>query len=375
MIRPYLVNVHATVLDDLKKRIRAAQWPEAANNSGWQYGVSLSYMKELAAYWESSFDWHSIEDQINAYPNFIASIDGVDIHFLHIRGRGKDPIPLIITHGWPGSFLEMMDIIPLLTWDGDICFDMVIPSLPGYGFSQKQSMNGTQIAVLWGKLMQELGYERFMVQGGDFGAEVSTHLALQQPDRIMGLHLNYIPFSYKPFLPPGEEVTNEERAAMEKTGKFFQLAGAYAQQHITQPLTLAYGLSDSPIGLAAWILQIFKNFSDPSKEIGDLFARDRLLANITLYWVTRTIFSSIRLYGETVRDPLVFGKGQCVRVPTGIAHYPFPDSWPAKKYVERGFTISYWKDMPVGGHFAAMEQPEIFARDIREFAGTLIKPS
>ncbi|HEY8969377.1 MAG TPA: epoxide hydrolase [Puia sp.] len=373
MIRPCQVHIDANVLADLKKRIRATLWPTGICNTGWQQGVALSYMKDLADYWQSAFDWRSIEDQINSYPNFIASIDGFDIHFLHVKGRGTNAIPLIITHGWPGSFLEMMDIIPLLTEDEDLCFDMVIPSLPGYGFSQKESMSGTRIAALWDKLMLGLGYKQFMVQGGDFGAEVSTHLALQHPDHIIGLHLNYIPFTYKPFLSPGEELTEEEKAAMEKTRKFFQMAGAYAQQHVTQPLTLAYGLSDSPVGLAAWILQIFKNFSDPSKEIEDLFARDRLLANITLYWVTRSIYSSIRLYGETVHDPLAFTKDSRVRVPTGIAHYPFPDSWPAKKYIERGFNVVYWKDMSAGGHFAAMEQPGLFARDIREFAGTVIR--
>jgi len=374
MIQPFQVHIGQPVLDDLKKRIDSTHWPDEINGSGWRHGVALPYMKELAAWWSEKFDWRTTEEKINSYPNYIAGIDGCRIHFLHIKGRGKKTTPLIITHGWPGSFLEMMDIIPLLT-DGElISFDLVIPSLPGYAFSQKQdNMNPSRIATMWAKLMQELQYDEYLVQGGDFGAEVSTHLALQQPRRVIGLHLNYIPFSYKPYMEPGEELTEEEKAASEKTRKFFQQAGAYAQVHVTQPLTLSYGLSDSPLGLAAWILQIFKNFSDPSKDIEELFERNKLLANITLYWVTGTIHSSIRLYGEVIKDPLNLEEGQRIQVPAGVAHYPFPDSFPARKYVERGYNIQYWKDMPAGGHFAAMEQPEIFARDVRAFAGMLIR--
>jgi pimeloyl-ACP methyl ester carboxylesterase len=333
-------------------------------------------MKELVDHWLNTFEWHWVEERINAYPNFVASIDGVNIHFLHIKGRGKNTIPMIITHGWPGSFLEMMNVIPLLTAGEPFSFDLVIPSLPGYAFSQKpeeEGMNASRIALLWARLMKELGYEKYMVQGGDFGAEVSTHLALQQPEHVMGLHLNYIPFSYRPFLKPGEELTSEEKSAAEKTQKFFQRVGAYAQQHMTQPLTLSYGLTDSPVGLAAWILQIFKNFSDPSKDLEAMFAKDELLANITLYWGTRTIHSSIRLYGEVMKDPLALNEGQRIEVPVGIAHYPFPDSFPARKFVERGYNVRYWKDMPAGGHFAAMEQPELFARDIREFTAVLVR--
>jgi pimeloyl-ACP methyl ester carboxylesterase len=376
MIQPFHVHIDDTILDDLKRKIVRTHWPDEIRNAGWQHGVAMAYMKDLTAYWATTFDWHKAEEKINAYPHFIAGIDGCKIHYLHIKGRGKNAIPLILTHGWPGSFLEFMRCIPLLTADDRISFDLVVPSLPGYGFSQKpdqEGMNTARIAMLWARLMQELGYEKFLVQGGDFGAEVSTHLALQQPERVIGLHLNYVPFSYKPYLPPGEDLTAEEKSASEKTVKFFQSAGAYAQQHVTQPLTLSYGLSDSPAGLAAWILQIFKNFSDPSKDIEQLFERDELLANITLYWVTGTIHSSIRLYGETMKKPLIFKKEDYITPPVGIAHYPFPDSFPAKKYVERGFNVQYWKDLPAGGHFAAMEQPAIFAADIKDFAGTLIR--
>jgi pimeloyl-ACP methyl ester carboxylesterase len=370
MIQSFTVHIDQPALDDLQRRIVNTCWPDAIIASGWKYGVSLDYLRELSAYWSNGFDWRAAETKINGYPNFLADIDGYKIHFLHVRGKGKKTIPLIITHGWPGSFIELMSSIPFLTTDEDISFDVVIPSLPGYGFSQnalREGMDPSLIARLWAALMKELGYYRYLVQGGDLGAEVAAHLALQHRDRLIGLHLNYIPFTYKPYLEPGETLTAEETAAQEKTKKFFAAAGAYAQQHITAPLTLAYGLSDSPVGQAAWILQIFRNFSDPSKDLETLFARDQLLANISLYWLTRTIHSSIRLYGETMKKPLLFTKDHRVWVPVGVAHYPFPDSFPARRYVERGFNVQYWKDMPSGGHFAAMEQPELFSRDVKEF--------
>lgn len=373
-MQPFKIHIAPSILRKLATRIKNTRWPGQISDSGWKYGVSISYMKELSDYWRTQYDWERAENKINAYSNFIFEIDGHKIHSLHARGKGNKTIPIIITHGWPGSFLEIINSIPFLTAPGDISFDVVVPSLPGYGFSEKpdkEGMNTARIAELWVKLMEQLGYQKFFVQGGDFGADVSTHLALLHPDHVLGLHLNYIPFSYKPYLQSGEQLSESESAAQQKAITFFQSAGAYAQQHISAPLTLSYGLNDSPVGLAAWILQIFKNFSDPAKSIGDLFNPDDLLDNITLYWVTETIFPSIRLYRETMKKTLVFTKGDYVKVPVGIGHYPFPDSFPAKKYIERGYNLTYWKDMPVGGHFAAMEQPKIFSADVREFAGTI----
>jgi pimeloyl-ACP methyl ester carboxylesterase len=375
-MQPFNVHITPSILRKLTKRIRDIRWPDQIRDSGWQYGVPISYLKDLCDYWGTQYDWERAENKINAYSNSILDIDGYKIHSLLARGKGDKTVPIIITHGWPGSFLEIINSIPFLIAPREISFDVVVPSLPGYGFSErpeKEGMNTARIADLWIKLMEELGYRKFFVQGGDFGADVSTHLALKYPDHVLGLHLNYIPFSYKPFLEPGEQLTEEERAAQQKSFAFFQSAGAYAQQHISFPLTLSYGLNDSPVGLAAWILQIFKSFSDPRKSISDLFDRDDLLDNITLYWVTETIHSSIRLYGETMKKPLAFTRNDYINVPVGVAHYPFPDSFPAKKYVERGYNVQYWKDMPLGGHFAAMEQPEIFSADVKEFASIIAR--
>ncbi|MFX1706837.1 epoxide hydrolase [Chitinophaga sp. CC14] len=374
MTLPFQANTDQPVLDDLKARILATRWSDAVNTTGWEYGVSLTYMKELAAYWVNDFDWRKTEARINAWPNFITEIDGYKIHYLHIKSKHRDAIPLIISHGWPGSFLEMLKTIPHLTDNETTPFDVVVPSLLGFGFSDKpakEGINASLMASLWVKLMARLGYDKFIAQGGDFGAIISTHIAMQYPEKLTGLHMNYIPFNYKPFMPPGEKLTKEETAAQQQTVQFFQAEGAYAQVQTTKPLTLSYGLHDSPVGLCAWILQIFRSFSDPCAALEELFTRDELLSNVTLFWITQTIHSSMRLYNEIRKEPLEVGEKDFIKVPVGIAHYPYPLSFPARKYVERGYNVCYWKDMPTGGHFAAMEQPELFAEDIREFVNTI----
>lgn len=375
-MQSFNVNIAQSILDDLKNRIKSTRWPDGSPGTGWQQGIPIEEMQQLAAWWTDRFDWRQTENKINAWPNVMTVIDGCQLHFLHIRGKGQKTVPLIITHGWPGSFLEIINCIPLLTEGDDMTFDLVIPSVPGFGFSEKPAREGVNaecIAAMWVKLMKALGYDRFFAQGGDFGAEISSRMALNHPDHVAGLHLNYIPFSYKPYLPPGEKLTQEETAAQQQSAAFFQVEGSYAQQQVTKPRTLSYGLNDSPVGLAAWILQIFKSFSDPTRSLTELFNADELLANITLYWITGTIPSSIRIYGEAVKNPLVFKKDDFIQPPVGIAHYPFPSHFPARKYVERGYNVQYWSDLPAGGHFAAMEQPQIFSNDIRAFVKSVIR--
>lgn len=367
MIHPFLVNTAQPVLDDLKARILATRWPDAVIN---EQGMSLSFMKELAAYWIADFDWRKTETVINAWPNFIAEIDGYKIHFLHIKSKHPNAIPLIISHGWPGSFLEMLKVLPDLTGNATTPFDVVVPSLLGFGFSSKplkEGVNTSLMAGLWVKLMEQLGYHKFIAQGGDFGAIISTRMAMQHPEKLIGLHMNYIPFNYKPFIPPGEKLSKEETEAQQQMHRFFQAEGAYAQVQTTKPFTLSYGLNDSPVALCAWILQVFRSFSDPGMPLEQLFEKDELLSNITLYWITQTIHSSMRLYSEVQKEPLDFGEHDFINVPVGIAHYPYPRSFPARKYVERGYNVRYWKNMPAGGHFAALEQPALFAADLREF--------
>lgn len=367
---PFTVNIPQTVLDDLKTRIRNTRWPDAMDGSGWTFGASLNYMKELAVYWSEKFDWRKTEHAINSYPNFIAEIDGYKIHFLHIKGKGKKAFPLIITHGWPGSFLEMMKLIPLLTENKDFSFDLVIPSMMGYGFSQKITTPGNHVvfmADLWLKLMRQLGYDKFGAQGGDFGAGVSTALAMRYPSHVAGLHLNYIPGNYYPYLPEGEQWTPEETQFDKDDEDWYLREGAYSHQHKTKPLTLAYGLHDSPIGMAAWIVEKLYGWADCKSNIENVFTKDELLSHVTLYWVTETLHSSIRLYYENSKAPMRFGKNDFIHVSVGIARFPLEEPFPPRKFIERGFNIQRWTDMPAGGHFAAIEQPKLLADDLIDF--------
>lgn len=378
MLQPFTVHIDQSVLDDLHRRLSQTCWPVEWPDPGWKSGVPATYMKEMVQYWANEFNWRETEQRIDAYPNFLMVIDGYTVHFLHIKGKGKRNVPIIISHGWPGSFLEFMKVIPLLTEGDDLTFDLIIPSLIGFGFSEKPRRPGIDtkfMARCWAQLMQELGYEQYFVQGGDFGAYIATHHALQYPERVAGVHLNYIPFSYAPYLPPGVELTAEEKAAQQDQQTFFQDEGAYAMIQSAKPLTLSYAMHDSPIGLCAWILQLFHSFSDRSQLLDQLFDRDDLLANITLYWVTQTFHSSIRLYPETSSNPLQFGKDDFVRPPVGITRYPFPDDFPSRKIVERGFNVVYWKEMPEGGHFAALEKPQLFADDLKNFATVVLNKS
>jgi pimeloyl-ACP methyl ester carboxylesterase len=370
MIQPFRANIPQPVLDDLKNRIKNTRWPDEIIGSEWIYGSDLSYMKELADYWLNKFNWREVETEINTHPNFIYETDNSKIHFLHIKGKGETSVPLIITHGWPGSFLEMMKLIPLLTNPSDFSFDLVIPSMMGYGFSPGLNVPGCNsrlMAERWHKLMKELGYEKFGAQGGDFGAGVSTVLALNNPDDVIGIHLNYIPGSYRPYLPDGDHLTPEEIQFEKDAENWYHREGAYAHQHATKALTLAYGLNDSPLALCAWIIEKFYGWSDCNGNIEKVFTKDELLANVTLYWVTESIHSSIRLYNENSKVPLHFTKNDFIKVPVGIARFPLEEPFPPRKYIERGYNISHWTDMPVGGQFAAMEQPALLAGDIIAF--------
>ena len=370
MTKPFKVTVPQEVLNDLKVRLERTRWPDEISGSGWAYGANLSYIKSLIEYWHDTFNWRKIEDEINAYPNFRAEIEGINIHYMHIKGKGKRPVPLIITHGWPGSFLEMMKLIPLLTENSGFSFDLVIPSIPGFGFSDKVNQPGCNsafVADLWHKLMTGLGYERYGAQGGDIGSGVSSWLALRYPEHVTGLHLNYIAGSYKPYIPEGEQLTPDVYA-FQKTGSIWtDKEGAYAHMHATKPLTAAYGLNDSPAGLCAWIVEKFNGWSDNKGNIEHIFTKDELLANVTLYWVTQTIHSSMRIYNENSQKPLAFGKHDFVKVPVGFASFPKELPTPPRAYIEKGFNIQRWTAMPEGGHFAAVEQPQLLAKDIIDF--------
>ncbi len=376
-IEPFQVHVDQSVLDDLRQRLARTRWPDAIPGAEWDYGFSLAYLKELVGYWRERFDWRAQESEMNRFAHFRATVDGVGVHFIHERGRGPNPLPLVMTHGWPGSFLEMLKILPLLTdpaahgGNARDSFDVIVPSIPGFGFSDRPSvpgMNTFRVADLWLGLMDTLGYRRFGLQGGDFGANISSRLSFLHPDRIVGLHLNYIPGSYRPHVGAGTPpLSQAEQQFRQDDDRWYESEGAYAHLQLTRPQTLAFGLNDSPAALAAWIVEMFRLWADCGGDVESRFSRDELLANVTLYWVTETIHASCRLYLESSKKPLHFGPGERITVPVGIARFPLEAPFPPREWVERVYNITRWTEMPRGGHFAAMEEPALLAEDLRAF--------
>ena len=352
----FRIAISADDLQDLTSRVRAHRTPNGVTDNG---GLSVTELDELVRYWLEAFDWRAQEAALNTLPQFRANVGGVLLHFVHVRASGTKAMPLLLLHGWPGSFIEMRHVIPLLARD----FDLVIPSLPGYGFSDlpQAGFSSSRIADVMAELMSRLGYERFGVQGGDWGAGIGTWLALKHPHRVCGLHLNYIPGSYEPAVR-GRPSDEEERFLREREA---WVAESYGYGHIqrTRPLTLSYALSDSPVGLAAWIHEKFLEWSDPETLPG----LDDILTNISLYWFTNTIGSSMRLYLESAQTPLRLTAGQRIDVPTGILRCHLEAPFPPRSWIERGYSVARWTDSPRGGHFAALEIPEVLAGDVRAF--------
>ena len=374
MITPFTIHIPEEEIRLLQQKLQTTRWPLATEIDNWSYGTHLPYLKELVAYWENDFDWRATERAINAYPNYKVNIDGCQVHFMHIKGKGKTSIPLLISHGWPGSFLEMMELIPLLTENEDFSFDLIFPSLVGFGFSSNYTASGfdsEQMAEVWYKLMQLLGYPSFGLQGGDVGAGVSTWLALRYPESVIGLHLNYISGSYYPYIG-NTALTKEEKTYLDYAQKWSMKEGAYAHVQSTKPLTLSYGLNDSPVGLCAWIIEKFKSWSHPASTLEEVFSKDELLANVSLYWFTQTIFSSTKIYLENSKKPLAFGKDDFVKVPVAFAKFPFELPTPPRSFIERGFNLVRYTEMPRGGHFAAAEQPQLLANDIHAFFSSIV---
>ncbi len=372
-IRPYEAHIPDEVLDDLKTRLLQTRWPDEIDDAGWDYGSSMAYIRELCDYWANGFDWRAQESAINALPNYRADVDGLGIHFVHARGTGPNPIPLVITHGWPSTFVEMTKIIPLLSdpashgADPADSFDVIAPSMPGYGFSDRPALRGmspTRIAELWHMLMTEgLGYGSFVAQGGDWGAQITTTLGLDYPQTVKGIHLT-MAMGGSP-IPPDEELSDEEREFLTHRQWWQQAEGAYGHQHRTKPQTLAYGLNDSPAGLAAWIVEKWRTWSDCGGDIETRFSKDELLTHLTIYWATQTISSSIRLYYESGKDPSRLSADNPVTAPTSFAKFPVEISYPPREWLRRFYNLVRYTEMPSGGHFAAAEEPRLLAEDIR----------
>ena len=373
-VRPFAVDVPQAVLHDLRARLERTRWPDEVAGAGWDYGSNLSYMEELVGYWRTGFDWRGQEKAINAFSHFRATVNGIGIHFVHERGKGPDPLPLVITHGWPGSFVEMLKIVPLLAdparhgGDAADAFDVVVPSLPGYGFSDRPAERGVRasFAGLWDRLMTDgLAYRRFGAHGGDIGAGVTTRLGLHCPDHLVGIHITAVA---EPYLGPEvPELSEAERAYRVKVQRWEQEEGGYSHIQGTRPQTLAYGLNDSPAGLAAWIVEKFRSWSDCAGDVERRFTKDELLTNVTLYWVTQTINSSIRLYYESRHNPAPLALGQRVTVPTAVALTTEEVDHAPREWAERTYDVQRWTELPRGGHFAALEEPELLVQDIRAF--------
>jgi epoxide hydrolase len=374
-IEPFRVAVDDAVLDDLRSRLVSARLPDQIEGTGWEYGIPTGYLRTLVEYWRDEYDWRAQEARINELANFRTTIDGQSVHFVHARSPHADAFPLLLVHGWPGSIVEFLDVIPRLTrpeaYGGDArdAFHVVVPSLPGYGFSEPPRTRGwdvPRIARAFIELMQRLEYRRYGAQGGDWGAQVATRIGGLDPAHCAAIHLN-MPIADRPV---GDvALTAEDKADLAAMQRFGREESGYALEQGTKPQTLGVALGDSPAGLLAWIVEKFRAWSDCDGDPENVFTRDQLITNVMIYWITRTITSSARLYWEHAKSA---EPSQYVGVPTGVARYPkevvrYPRSW-----VERAYNVTHWADMPRGGHFAAMEQPELFVDDVRTFFRTVI---
>lgn len=370
-INPYVLDVPQVELERLYRKIDDTRWPEKEPVDDWSQGTPLAVLQNLVEYWRTRYDWRRCEAPLNSLGQFMTEIDGLEIHFLHTRSSRADAVPLIMTHGWPGSVTEFLGVIPLLTEPAEgQAFHIVAPSLPGYGFSGKPAETGwdvEKIAQTWAKLMQRLGYERWFAQGGDWGSAVTTAIGAQAPEGCAGIHVNM------PIARPSEEdLANPSPAELKALGalKHYQdWDSGYSKQQSTRPQTVGYGLVDSPVGLTAWILEKMWAWTDNDGSPFDALSKDQVLDNIMIYWLGANGASSARLYWESFGN---IAEGT-VDIPSGASMFPKEILPTPRKWVERRYTnLVYWNELEKGGHFAAWEQPELFARELRACFGKMV---
>ena len=372
-ISPYRIDVPNAVLDDLKERLARTRWPDAETVDDWSQGIPLAYTRDLAAYWADGYDWRSREAALNRFDHHLTEIDGLDIHFIHQRSPHDDALPLLITHGWPGSIAEFQKVIePLVNPTSgrpEDAFHIVCPSLPGYGFSGKPSRTGwgvDKIAQVWDTLMVRLGYDRYGAQGGDWGAAVTTQIGRNR-GHCIAIHLN-MPIARPPAGSGGGDLTEDEQQALAAFAEHRKWGTGYSKQQSTRPQTLGYGLVDSPVGQLAWVVEKFWAWTDCDGHPENVLSRDELLDNVMLYWVTGSGASSARLYWESFNRFVTDGR---VDLPTGVAAFPKEILRTPRRWCEAAYNITRWSTMPRGGHFAAFEQPELFVDDVRAFFATV----
>jgi epoxide hydrolase len=377
-LTPYRIEIPDIDLHDLRSRLQRTRWPEEETGADWSQGVPLAYLQGLCRYWGEHYDWRATEARLNALPQFRTEIDGLGIHFLHVRSPHPAAFPLVLTHGWPGSVVEFLKVVGPLTdpaahgGDAADAFHLVCPSLPGYGFSERPARPGwnvQRIAAAWARLMGRLGYDRYGAQGGDWGTSVTTSLAQQDPGHVAGIHLN------PPIAPPDpttfDDLTPTEQAALDALRHAGEAESGYAAEMSTKPQTVGYSLVDSPAGLCAWIVEKFRTWTDCDGHPENVLTRDELLDDITVYWLTGTGASSARLYWESfgqVSEWFTQAVTDEVAVPTGCSIFPNEVPRPSRRWAERRYRdIRQWHELDRGGHFAAFEQPELFVNEVREF--------
>jgi len=380
-VQPFTIEIPDATLDDLARRLAATRRIAGDGREDWEAGTPPSYLRALLDHWSSAYDWRAQEAELNCFSHFRASVGGTTVHFIHERGRGETPLPIVLTHGYPDSFLRFVKLVPLLTdpathgGDASDAFDVVVPSLPGFGFSDKPAKAAAtfDIGDLWHELMTDaLGYRRFGAHGGDWGSVVTEQLARSHGDAVVGIHLTDVPF-WHGFQKP-KDLTPAEEEFFRRNEEFQMQEGAYNMIGATRPQTLADGLNDSPAGLAAWLVEKFERLSDCKGDIESRFTKDELLNNVMLYWATETIGTSFLPYYDLMHAGaarwIVEKAKEWVgssKVPAGFARFPGEFSHPPREWAQRFFTVERWTEMPRGGHFGALEEPELLAEDIRAF--------
>jgi len=374
VIEPFRIAVDDSVLDDLRSRLARARLPDQIAGTGWEYGIPTDYLRTLVQYWHDDYDWRAQEARLNEFAHFRTRIDGQSIHFVHARSPHKEAFPVLLMHGWPGSVVEFLEVIPRLTepdaYGGDArdAFHVVAPSLPGYGFSEPTRTRGwdvARIARAFMELMADLDYPRYGAQGGDWGAQVATSIGGLDPAHCAAIHLN-MPIANRP--KDDVPLTDADKADLSAMRQFSREESGYALEQGTKPQSLGVALGDSPAGLLAWIVEKFRAWSDCDGDPENIFTRDQMITNVMMYWVTQTITSSVRLYWEHANSAEA---SPFVDVPTGVARYPKEVVRVPRTWVERSYNVTHWSDMARGGHFAAMEQPALFVDDVQRFFRTV----
>jgi microsomal epoxide hydrolase len=379
MIRPFKINISNKIIEDITKKVAEYPWHEMPNDGGWSYGTNLEYMKEISKYWVDKFNWKSVEEKINKFQNFKSNIEGIDIHFIQEKGSGSNPKPLLLSHGWPGSIVEFLHIIDQLAHPEKFggkeedAFDVIVPSLPGFGFSGRPSrpIGPRKMASIFNSLMAEvLGYKKYIAQGGDFGGAIATWLAYDFPKTCEAIHINILIVRH----PDGPQ-TKEEKKWEESFESNQLMENGYRIQQATKPQTLSYAMMDSPVGVAAWIIEKMCGWSDiKNNDIESVYSKDTLLSNIMVYLVTKTFNTASWIYyGRREEGGRFLPKEDLpLKVPTAVALFPKEYlEWAPRSYVEKIYNIQRWTEMPKGGHFAALEQPDLLVKDIRDFAKSL----